>query len=57
MENLLNKDLDMNSGEFFEYDVFSTPNWVFSDIKYPISEPLQLTTNNSVQIIKNEVEG
>jgi hypothetical protein len=53
--NMFNK-LDVISDENDESYTNTDPNWVFSTIKNEIREQLQLTTNTSVQIIKNEQE-
>jgi hypothetical protein len=54
MENNMFTKLDVISDEINESSNNPYPNWVFSEINNVISEQLKLTTNPSVQIIKNE---
>lgn len=56
MENALNNEFDMISEEFPECYNLNNPDWVFSDIKNVVNEPLKLTTNKSVKIIKNDLD-
>jgi uncharacterized protein YacL len=56
MENTLINKLDMIAEEFPECYSIHNPDWVFSDIKNVVNEPLKLTTNKSVKIIKNDFD-
>ena len=54
MENNMFNKLDEISEEINENYSRPNPDWIFSDIKREINAQLQLTTNPSVQIIKND---
>jgi hypothetical protein len=56
MESAVIYKFDMISNEFNECYNLNNPDWVLSDTKKEVNETLKLTTNNSVQIIKNEFD-